>query len=129
MQKAIKLEHRDLIVKKLPLGKYAELLKALEKLPQELNSLSNLDNEQLLPRIPVVIGECFPDVIKLFTIATDLTEEECQEKIGLDEAVEVFVAIYEVNNYKAIFDKVKKIFSSQTVAKLAQKKMTGTGGL
>ncbi len=125
MNKTIKLEHRELIVKKLPLGKYAELLKALEKLPLQFNSLSGLKNEQLIPKIPSLIGECFPDIVKLFTIATDLTPEECENTIGLSEATDVFMAIIEVNDYKSIFEKIKKNFGSRAI----KAKATGTGGL
>jgi hypothetical protein len=125
MNKTIKLEHRELIVKKLPLGKYAELLKALEKLPLQFNSLSGLKNEQLIPKIPALIGECFPDIVRLFTIATDLTQEECENTIGLSEATDVFMAIIEVNNYRDIFAKIKKNFGSQ----ITKAKATGTGGL
>lgn len=121
MNKVVKLEHRELTITKLPLGKYAELLKALEKLPGELNSLSGLSNEKIIPQIPTIIGNSFPDIIKLFTIATDLTEEEVKDKLGLDEAVEVFLAIFEVNNYKEIFEKIKKKLSSPTVNPPSQK--------
>lgn len=120
--KTIKLENKELIIKKLPLGKYAELLKAVEKLPLEINSIAGLSNQDLLPKIPAIIGNCYPDIQKLFNIATDLTIEEI-DQIGLAEAVDIFIAIYEVNDYKSIFDKIKKNFIQKKV------KATGTGGL
>lgn len=123
MNKTVKLEHRELIVKKLPLAKYAELLKAFEKLPLEINNLSGLENKDLIPRIPAIIGNCYPDIQKLFIIATDLTVDEV-DKIGLAEAVDIFLAIYEVNDYRSIYEKIKKNFTAQIKVKA-----TGTGGL
>lgn len=122
----VKLDDRTLVVKKLPLGKYAELLKALHNLPKHINGLDGLSNEQILPRVPTILAESLPDVIAIFTIATDLKKEEV-EALGLDEATDVFMAIFEVNNYQAVFEKIKKTFGSLT-AKNQATNLTGTGG-
>lgn len=107
----VKLPTRELIVKKLPLGKYAELLKRIQKLPIQLNNLSGVNKENLLPMLPAMIGESYEDIVVLFTIATDLTEEEVRkDDFGLNEAIDVFLAVYEVNDYKEIFAKLKKNF-------------------
>lgn len=122
----VKIENRTLVVKKLPLGRYAELLKALQNLPKHINGLDGLSNDQIIPKIPTILAESLPDVIALFTIATDLKKEEVEE-MGLDEATDVFLAIIEVNNYQAVFEKIKKTFGSLTANKQATK-LTGTGG-
>lgn len=109
----VKLEDRVLLVRKLPLGKYAELLKALKNLPKHINGLDGLKNEEILPKIPTIIAESLPDVVAIFTIATDLTAEEV-EAMGLEEATDVFMAIIEVNNYQSVFEKIKKVFGSLT---------------
>jgi len=122
----VKIENRTLVVKKLPLGRYAELLKALQNLPKHINGLDGLSNDQIIPKIPTILAESLPDVIALFTIATDLKKEEVEE-MGLDEATDVFLAIIEVNNYQAVFEKIKKTFGSLTASKQATK-LTGIGG-
>lgn len=123
--KDIQLEDRVLVVRKLPLGRYAELLKALHNLPKHINGLDGLKNDQIIPKIPTILAESLPDVIAIFTIATDLKKEEV-EAMGLDEATDVFLAIIEVNNYQAVFEKIKKTFGSLTAK--APTNTIGIGG-
>lgn len=125
-QVEVKLDDRTLVVKKLPLGRYAELLKALHNLPKHINGLDGLSNDEIIPRIPTILAESLPDVIAIFTIATDLKKEEV-EAMGLDEATDVFMAIIEVNNYQEVFAKIKKTFGSLTANKQATN-LIGTGG-
>lgn len=115
MQKSIivQLDARKLEVKKLPLGKYAELLKAVRKLAKNISGLDKMNNDQLFEMVPTLISENLPDAIALIVIATDLTAEEA-EAIGLDEAVDIVLAVVEVNKYKLIFEKVKKAMARPT---------------
>lgn len=108
----VKTDIRTITVEKLPLGKYAELLRAVQELPKHINSLGGLKNDEIIPKIPTIIANSLPDVIGIFTIATDLTAEEV-EKLGLDEATDVFLAIIEVNNYQKIYEKIKKALARQ----------------
>lgn len=103
----VKLENRTLEVKKLPLGKYADLLKALQKLPAQLNLLSGANQDELIAKIPLVIGESLPDFFGVFKVATDITDQELEE-IGLSEAVDIFIAIMEVNQFQEVYQKIKK---------------------
>ena len=123
--KLVKLENKEVEVKKLPLGKYADLLKALKQLPTHLHGLSGLTNAEIFPKLPEIIADSLPDVIKILVIATDLKKEDIEE-MGLDEATDLFIAVIEVNNYQAIFEKIKKMGAHQKT-KIATK--TGTGGL
>lgn len=123
-QVEVKLDNRTLVVRKLPLGKYAQLLKSLQNLPKHINGLDGLSNDEIIPKIPTILAESLPDVVAVFTIATDLKKEEVEE-LGLDEATDVFLAILEVNNYQAVFEKVKKAFGSLT----AKKQTTNTIGI
>lgn len=108
----VKLETKELVVKQLPLKKYAKLIGAFEKLPAQLSGLENLSNDDILPKLPQLIAKSFPDVVNVFVVATELTREEVDE-LSLDEAIDVFIAIIEVNKYKEVFDKLKKVFSPQ----------------
>lgn len=104
----LKLEHKTIEVNKLPIGKYSELLKALDQLPKALGGLDGFTNDEVVAKIPAIIADSLPEFIKIVCIATPLTEEEVTN-MGLDEAVDVVLAIIEVNNYKGIFDKVKNL--------------------
>ena len=104
----IKLENKTIEVSKLPLGKYAELLKALEELPKVLADMGDIDNDKLIKLLPSIIAKSLPDFVRMICIATPLEEDEVN-LISLDEAVDIVLAVVKVNNYQGIFDKVKNL--------------------
>lgn len=100
-------------INKLPLGKYSDVLKALTELPKQFDkfkSITSLSNNDFIAILPSLIGECMPDLIRIVKIATDLPEEKIQN-LGIDEFTEIVIAIYTVNNYQAVYEKLKKLFS------------------
>lgn len=103
----VKLDEKDIEIAKLPIGKYAELLKAIKELPKHVKGLENMGNDQILAMLPTIISEGLPDFIEILTIATPLKKEEI-EAMGLDEVTRVVLAIVEVNNFREVFDNVKK---------------------
>jgi hypothetical protein len=105
----IKLDSgKEVAVKKLPLGKYAELLGALDELPKHLNGFDTKSTDDLVAQLPKLIAVALPDVIKVVSIATDLTAEQVAE-LGLDEVVKIIVALIEVNNYAEVIETIKKL--------------------
>lgn len=108
----VKLDNKSITVSKLPLGKYAELLKALKDMPEHLQGLDNLDNKKILDVLPTMLTQSLPDVIKILTITTPLTESEIIE-LGLDEVVKVVKAVIEVNNYMEVWSTVKKALAQR----------------
>jgi hypothetical protein len=119
----VKLDSRIIIVKKLPLGKYAELLKSIQELPKHIPQLSGKTTDEILKELPFLISVALPDIISIFVIATDLKKEEAED-LGLDEAVKLALAIIEVNNYKEVFENLKK-----ALARPVQKPGTMTGSI
>lgn len=103
----IKLDDRELIIKKLPIGKYAELLKKLQNLPKNIQSLPSLDKDVIIERLPVLIASSEDDFYTIIEIATDLKRDEIVE-LSLNEVVDVVLGVIEVNKYKEIIDKIKK---------------------
>lgn len=103
----IQLDSKKLVVKKLPLGRYAELLRAVKELPKHIQGLDNLENSAIVSKLPNIIADAFPDFVNLITIATDLTKEEVEE-MGLDEATKVVLAVIEVNQYREVYENIKK---------------------
>lgn len=97
-------------IKPLPLGKYAELMKAFEKLPDHFNSLAGLSNDDVIKRIPAMLADSLPEMTKILSIGSGMSEVEINN-LTLDEATDIFLRIYEVNNYSHIFSKVKKAFA------------------
>lgn len=103
----VKLDEKTIEISKLPLGRYAELLKSIKELPKHISGMDKMSPDQMLEKLPQLVGESMPDFVKIITIATSLEETEIVA-LGLDEVVRIVVAIIEVNNYAEVFATVKK---------------------
>lgn len=104
----VKLDEKTIQVAKLPLGKYAELLAAIKELPKHISTLDGKSNEEILQNLPMIISQAFPDIVGILVIATQLTKDEI-EALGLDEVTRVLVAVIEVNNYREVYENIKKV--------------------
>lgn len=103
----VKLDNSEIEIAKLPIGKYAELLKAIKELPKHIGGLENKSTDSIIETLPVLIGESLPDIIDILTIATPLTKEQV-EAMGLDEVTKVVLAVIEVNNFREVYENIKK---------------------
>ena len=110
------LDGGEVIIAKLPLGKYAELFKAIKELPKKIKGLVLTDKTKMIEIIPQLMGEAMPDVINILEIATPLKREEI-EALGLDEATQIMIAILQVNNYSAVYEMIKKALARPTLTK------------
>lgn len=102
------------IVEKLPLRKYAELLKALQELPKYVNDFEGKSNDQIFTMLPSIIGNCYPDIVRILKVATNIQTDEEIDAMGLDDLVLVLQALLEVNNFKTVFGTIKKIMARPT---------------
>jgi len=98
----------EVVIEKLPIGKYAELLASLQELPKKFDVFISVDKTQIMQVLPRLIGESLPDVINLLVIATPLPREKLTT-LGLSEIIDLLVAVAEVNNYSKVFDQIKKV--------------------
>lgn len=103
----IKLDTGDIEIAKLPIGKYAELLKAIKELPKHIKGIENASTDTIIEMLPTLIGESLPDFIEILTIATPLTKEQVSA-MGLDEVTRVVLGIIEVNNFREVYENIKK---------------------
>lgn len=108
-------EGGDVIVRKLALGDYAALLRALNKLPAEIgkyvssNSADDLkDVEKLFSNLPVIIADAIPEFAEVLALASD-KDAEFYIKGDLSDSLEVFAAALELNDYSKIMATVKKL--------------------
>lgn len=108
--KIINLGEEKLEIKQLPLRRYAELLKAIESLPKSLGGMDKLNNDQIFEQLPLLIANSLPDLIGILTIATDLKRENIEE-MSLGEAVKIVIAVIEVNDYREVFEQIKKVMA------------------
>lgn len=108
----VKLDDKEIEVAKLPIGKYAELLKAIKELPKHVGGLQGKTNDEILATLPMIISEALPDFIGILMIATPLKRQEI-EAMGLDEVTRVVLAVIEVNNYREVYENIKKAMARQ----------------
>lgn len=133
-------EEQVVAVKKLPLGRAVELSHVIESIPARLQEikdnskvqefLKSFDPDKMDPTefgtalvefLPLLINIALDLVIELLAVGTGL-EEDLLEQIGLDEATELLVAIFEVNNIQAIWGNFQKLQAMFRQAKPEQTK-------
>ncbi|MDC3413959.1 hypothetical protein [Terrihalobacillus insolitus] len=102
-------------VKKLPLGEYAKLMLALKNMPtnvmNEFQNIDTSDNDATIQAMFGIFGEAWGQVIDILAIGTGIDRDrlETDPDIGLDGGIELFLAVYEVNNLKGVVNKVKNL--------------------
>lgn len=118
-EKVLTINGKQVTVSKLPLKRYAELFAAFQNLPKTIDLVSGKSQAEIVTNLPLLIQQCYPDVVSILTIASSLTPDDV-DSMGLDDFAEIVTAILEVNNYSAIYDKIKKIVATQPVDGITQ---------
>jgi hypothetical protein len=95
----LKLNNKDYTIKKLPLGKYAELLEKLDELPEEITTLNENELVKALPRL---IGKFYPRLLEILSLASNIDSKTLSEEMGLVEATEIIKAIFQVNDFALV---------------------------
>lgn len=111
----VKTEGGDVVVRKLALGDYAALLRALKKLPTEMgkfiegNSADSLkDNDVLFSQLPAIIADAIPEFAEVLAVASDKDAKFYLDG-DLADALEVFAAALQLNDYSRIVATLKKM--------------------
>jgi hypothetical protein len=104
------------VVRKLAMYDYADLLRSLKKLPGEFgkfidgNSAEALnDKATLLAEIPTLIADALPEFCAVLASATDKDADFHGQQLDLADNVEILAAALELNDYKKIQAAIKKI--------------------
>lgn len=107
-------------IKKLPLGKYAELMLALKNIPtsvmDDLQSIDTKDEDKTIQAIFGLFGKAWGQVLDILAIGSGIDKERIENDptIGLDGGIELFLAIYEVNNLEKVVKQIKNAISRST---------------
>jgi hypothetical protein len=113
----VTLGEEKIVVKKLPLGKYAQLMFTLQNMPKgvvkEFQNIKTEDGQATAQAIFGIFGQAWGQVLDILAIGSGIDKEriENDETIGLDGGVELFLAIWEVNNLEGVFNSVKNGFN------------------
>lgn len=128
-KKTLHIEGKEVVVEKLPLRRIAEVFKALDELPKKIGQVDyqNLTTEKFLEILPGIIGDVLPEVARIISIGSSLTEEEVLDVYGLAEAIEVLTTIFEVNDFSKVVENVKKLMARQKLPDKNSKNIGSTG--
>lgn len=123
MSKTIEVQTSDgvVVVKKLAMADYADLLRALKKLPSELGKFiegtSKEDlgkNETLFSALPAIVADALPEFCAVLAVASDKDADYHLNELDLADNIDVFAAALELNDYKRIAAAIKKIMAPRT---------------
>lgn len=103
--RVVELNEKKYTISKLPLGRYSELLEALDKLPTILSSLDSVSQEKIIEQLPRLAKDALPELIKMISIGSGIDEQTLLGEMGLSELAEIFTTIWEVNE----FDRLGKV--------------------
>lgn len=109
----VKIGDEKIKVEKLALGKYAKLLIALKNLPKsaikDIQNLDTDDNEGSILFLIGLFGEAWEQIVEIISIGSGVDKDRLMNdsSIGLEGGIELFLAIYEVNNLKNVVQSVK----------------------
>lgn len=116
------LNNKEVTVKRMALGKYTEVFTKLQELPPEIGTVLQTEGDQMITKLPLLVATFLPEVIKILSIATPVSEKELNEEYGLDEAVQLLGAVLEVNNIAQVIESAKKIMAQNKTAQPTPKK-------
>lgn len=105
----VKINNKDYQVKKLPLGKYAELFNALNEIPKELSKMDKVSTDTFLSQLPKIASVALPELVKVISIATDVTEKEILDEMGIADVAQLVEAIFKANDLELLGEVVGRL--------------------
>lgn len=103
----VSLDTGDVQVKKIPLGRYAQVIREIKGLGKVIDKIAGTDEMDILNAIPEIVADCWGDLVSVIALATGIEEEALNEEIGLNEGYDLVIAILEVNDFFALIGKVQ----------------------
>lgn len=116
---SVRTELGTVEVRKLVFGDYAEIIRALDKLPEKIAGLiegkkgkgqkaRDLTTEEILKAMPAVVADSFPEVAKILAVATN-KDQAFILKLDLADVLDIVSAALELNSIDRIVLAIKKI--------------------
>lgn len=114
----VQTEAGEVIVRKMALGDYAGVLRALDKLPKAIGQITNRDkteitNDYILGLLPELLADHMDELAGVLAAATNRDGEFFTKQLDLADTIEVFAAIFELNDYTRVVNVVKKLMAAR----------------
>lgn len=117
MEKIVKINDKEFVIKKMALGRYGRLLEALDNLPpevtKELGVIDTTKSDELLARLPVLIGKSWDKIIDLLVAATGIDKTFLSEECDLVDGVNLVKAVFEVNDFLSVKNALTGLFKQR----------------
>lgn len=110
--KTITINGKDIVLKKLPLGKYAAILKAMKKLPEKLGKFGEISNEKVIALLPSMISDSLPELLQILSIASDIPVKELEDDYGLDDVTLLLQGIFDVNDFALVKKNIQNLLKT-----------------
>lgn len=101
-------------VHKMPLADYAQLLGALDKLPQHIAELvektgkKSVDSGTILSMLPSLLADSFQELAAVLAVTTD-KDADFILQLDLADVIDIVGGALEVNNFERIQASIKKM--------------------
>lgn len=115
--KTITINEKEVEIKKIPIGKFADLMMVIDKLPNTVmdilsqdgvKDINNLSNAEMLGKIPKLLAKSQDEVFNLVSVASGVPKKEFKE-MDPEEFLDVLETLIEVNNIQTLIDRVKNL--------------------
>jgi hypothetical protein len=117
----VKINEKEFNVEKLALGKYAELLGKLDRIPQQLDGLDVLTEEKILAELPKMLKEIFPELIDVVSFGSGISKEVLETECGITDLAKIIRAIFEVNELKELGKVLEDLQGKKALGKASEK--------
>lgn len=127
-------EDGDIIVRRLPLIDYAQLLRSFKKLPKEMgqfidgngeDDFKNSSTAEMIEKLLPLLEASWADFVAILAVPTNKDAEFIGQLDGGD-TMEVLAAVLELNNYQKVMAAVKKLRARGITDKMPQVEQTPT---
>jgi hypothetical protein len=112
--KKVKINGKQVEIKKIPIRKTAELMQVINKgLPKIMeffnqDEMDEMTEEVFLSKLPILIANVQDEIFELAAVVTGI-EQAVIEELSLEEFMTLATDVVELNNFKAIINQAKNL--------------------
>lgn len=135
IKKTIEINGEKIVIKKMALRRYAEMVKAVASAQDAIRSLfemGDINEKKIIVALPKMIQDSYPQLIEILSIATGLDEKVFDEDndyyYGLAEVAVLLKTVFEVNDFAEIKKNIESMLSGLRSSQVDTKTNTKTTG-
>ncbi len=112
----VKIDNKEYKIEKLALGRYAELLEALDKIPAQIEAMSTISEKNMIQALPKMLKEALPELLEVVSLGSGIPKETMEKEFGINDFAKVVKAIFEVNEFNELGKLLGAIKKGEKVA-------------